>query len=79
MAVKPKYYVIGMALVYEYVILQFLRAHDGSASKKEIYKALGDDTAASRSMIDDRLRMMERFGLVMIDGEEVKIKQKLPS
>jgi len=66
-----------MSVVYEYMILDFLRERGGSASKKEIYRALGDDTAASRNMIDDRLRMMERFGLVIIDGEEVKVKQKL--
>jgi DNA-binding HxlR family transcriptional regulator len=68
-----------MAVVYEYVIHRFLRDRGGSASKKEIYRALGDDTAASRRMIDERLRMMERFGLVIIDGEEVKVKQKLPA
>jgi len=45
----------------------------GSASRDEIYRALGDD-AESRRRIDERLRMMERFGLVVIDGEEVKIK-----
>ena len=62
-----------MAVVYEYVIHRFLRERGGLASKEEIYKALGDDDA-SRRMIDDKLRMMERFGLVIIDGEEVKIK-----
>ena len=45
----------------------------GSALRDEIYRALGDD-AESRRRIDERLRMMERFGLVVIDGEEVKIK-----
>jgi hypothetical protein len=62
-----------MAVVYEYVIHRFLRERGGSASKEEIYKALGDDDA-SRRMIDDKLRMMERFGLVIINGEEVKVK-----
>ena len=67
-----------MAVVYEYAIHRFLRERGGLASKEEIYKALGDDDA-SRRMIDDKLRMMERFGLVIIDGEEVKVKQKLPA
>jgi DNA-binding HxlR family transcriptional regulator len=62
-----------MAVVYEYVIHRFLRERGGSASKEEIYKALGDDDA-SRRMINDKLRMMERFGLVIINGEEVKVK-----
>jgi len=65
--------VIIMAEIYEHAIHKFLREHGGSASKKEIYKALGDDVA-SRRMIDEKLRMMERFGLVTINGEEVKVK-----
>lgn len=66
-----------MAVIYEYAIHRFLRERGGSASKKEIYKALGDDTDASRRMIDERLRMMERFGLIVIDGEKVEAKQTL--
>lgn len=64
---------INIAVIYEHMIHRFLRERGGSASKKEIYKALGDDDA-SRRMIDDKLRMMERFGLVIIDGEGVKVK-----
>lgn len=62
-----------MARVYEHTIHRFLRERGGSASKKEIYGALGDDVE-SRQMIDEKLRMMERFGLIVIDGEEVNIK-----
>jgi hypothetical protein len=65
--------VIIMAEIYEHVIHKFLREHGGSASKNEIYKALGDD-AESRRMIDEKLRMMERFGLIVIDGEKVNVK-----
>jgi len=65
--------VIIISVVYEHVIHRFLREHNGLASKKEIYKSLGDDVA-SRKSIDEKLRMMERFGLVTIDKEEVKIK-----
>ena len=64
---------IDMTVIFEHVIHRFLRERGGSASKKEIYKALGDDSE-SRRMIDDKLKMMERFGLVIIDGEEVKVK-----
>ncbi len=62
-----------MAEIYEYSIHSFLRERGGSASKDEIYRALGDN-AESRRRIDDMLRMMERFGIILIDGEEVKIK-----
>jgi DNA-binding HxlR family transcriptional regulator len=64
---------MNMAEIYEHVIHRFLRERGGSAAKKEIYKDLGDDEA-SRRMIDDKLRMMERFGLVIIDEEEVRVK-----
>ena len=59
--------------VFERVIHSFLREHGESASRKEIYGALGDDEE-SRRMIDEKLRMMERFGLVVVDGGEVKAK-----
>jgi len=62
-----------MAEIYEHAIHSFIREHGGSVLKKEIYAALGSD-AESKRMIDEKLRMMERFGLVVIDGEEVKIK-----
>ena len=62
-----------MIEIYEHTIHRFLREHDGSASRDEIYRALGEDMETRRG-IDERLRMMERFGLVVIDGEEVKIK-----
>ena len=61
--------------IHEHVIHRFLRERGGSASKKEIYGAFGDD-AESRRTIDDKLRMMERFGLIIIDGEEVKISHE---
>ena len=60
-------------VVFEHTIHRFLREQGGSASKKNIYKALGDDSE-SRRRIDEKLSMMERFGLVVIDGEEVRVK-----
>jgi len=59
--------------IFEHVIHRFLTEQGGSASRKDIYGALGDDEE-SRRMIDEKLRMMERFGLVVVDGEEVKVK-----
>jgi hypothetical protein len=67
--------VIVTAGIHEDVIHRFLRERGGSASRKEIYRALGDD-AESRSMIDDKLRTMERFGLITTYGEEVKISHE---
>ena len=62
-----------MPEIYEHAIHKFLREHGGSASKNEICKALRDD-AESRRTIDEKLKMMERFGLVTFDREEVKVK-----
>ena len=70
---RSNHIVKAMAAIYEHTIHRFLRERGGSASKKEIYRALGDNVE-SRQMIDEKLRMMERFGLVDIDGEEVNIK-----
>jgi len=64
--------VMIMAEIYEYVFHKFLREHDGSALKNEIYKVSGDGVASGR-MIDEKLRMMERFGIVTINGREVKV------
>jgi len=55
------------------MIHRFLKDRGGTASRDEIYKALGDDEGRRRN-IDEKLRMMERFGFVIIDGEEVKLK-----
>jgi len=63
-----------MAEIYEYAIHRFLKERGGSASKKEIYEALGVDEK-SKERIDERLAMMERFGLVVIDGDKVRINQ----
>jgi len=61
-----------MAELYESAIHKFLKERGGSASKKEIYKALGVDEESKRK-IDERLSLMERFGLVVIDGDKVTI------
>jgi len=60
-------------MVQEYVIHRFIKGQGGNASKETIYRALGED-AESRRSIDEKLKMMERFGLIIIDGEEVKLK-----
>ena len=62
-----------MSEIYEYMIHDFLMKSGGSASKEEIYRAFGGSTEAKR-MIDEKLRMMERFGIVIIEKEEVRLK-----
>lgn len=65
--------VILISVIFEHMIHRFLKDRGGTASRDEIYKALGDDEGRRRN-IDEKLRMMERFGFVIIDGEEVKLK-----
>jgi len=62
-----------MSQIFEHTIHGFIKKRGGSASKKEIYAALGED-ADSKRIIDEKLRMMERFGLIVIEGDKVKIK-----
>jgi hypothetical protein len=64
---------VAVIAILEHVIHRFLGEQGRSASRKEIYGALGD-AGESRRMIDEKLRMMQRFGLVFVDGEEVKVK-----
>jgi len=61
-----------MSEIFEYKIHDFLRRSGGSASKEEIYKAFGEDIEAKR-IIDEKLRMMERFGLIIILSRKKKL------
>ena len=60
-------------MVQDYIIHRFVRERGGKASKQEILEALGSDEE-SRRMIEEKLTMMERFGIVAIEGEDVRIK-----
>ena len=60
-------------MVQDYMIHRFIREQGGKATKREILEALGSDED-SRRRIEEKLTMMERFGLVIIEGKEVIIK-----
>ena len=62
-------------MIQEYKIHSFIRERGGEATKQQIFETLGNDDESKR-IIEGKLRMMERFGLVIIDGEEVKMKEK---
>ena len=66
---------VFMAEIFEHAIHRFLNEKGGRSSKEKIYEALGND-ARRRKIIDEKLSMMERFGLIIVDGEEVKIKKE---
>ncbi|MEM3028066.1 MAG: hypothetical protein QW220_04995, partial [Candidatus Bathyarchaeia archaeon] len=59
--------------ISEYTIHRFIKERGGTTSKMEIYKALGGD-AESRRSIDEKLRMMERYELIIIDEDKVRLR-----
>ena len=62
-----------MSKTHEHVIWRFIKDHGGRATKQQIFKALGDDEE-SKKTIDKKLRTMETMGIVVIEGNEVRIK-----
>lgn len=59
-------------MVQDYIIHRFIRERGGKASKQEILEALGSDKDSKR-IIEEKLTMMERFGIVVIDGDVVRL------
>ena len=60
-------------MVQDYIIHRFIRESGGKATKREILEALGCDEE-SRRTIEAKLMMMERFGIVTIEGDIIRIK-----
>lgn len=61
--------------IQDYMIHQFLRKNNGKATKKEIFEALGKDDETKR-IVNEKIGMMERFGLVDVKGDLVTIKKR---
>ncbi len=60
--------------IQDYMIYRVIKDRGGNATKKQIFEALGTDDEAKR-IIEEKLKKMTRFGIVMIDEEEnVKIQ-----
>ena len=57
------------------MIHEFLIKNNGKARKQDIIDAFGGDDETAR-IINEKLSMMERFGLITIKGEEVEIKPR---
>jgi len=62
-----------MSKTHEHVIWRFIKDHGGRATKQQIFEALGDDEE-SKKTIEEKLRTMENMGIVMTEGDEVRIK-----
>jgi len=56
------------------MIYRVINENNGKATKKEILEKLGRNKETER-VVEEKLSMMERFGLISIDGELVTIKK----
>lgn len=62
-----------MAEIQDFMIYEVIKGLGGKATKKEIFEALGDDEA--REVIEEKLKRWASFGIVVIEGDEVKISR----
>ena len=65
-------------LIQDHIIYKIIKDQGGSATKKQIFDAFEDDEETKR-LIEERLRVMERFGILTVDGDEVRIEVGRPS
>lgn len=63
---------MGTAGSTDHMIYRFIRDRGGRATKQQIFEALGDD-AGARKAIEERLRLMATYGIVKIEGDEVRV------
>ena len=61
-----------VAAIQDYMIFNVVRDRGGRATKTEIVEALGGGDEVRR-VVEEKLRMMARFGLVVVEGDAVKI------
>ena len=64
-----------MSEVQDYMIHQFLMKNNGKATRQEIIYALGKSAEAKR-IVEEKISMMARFGIVTIDGDLVIMKRR---
>lgn len=64
-----------MSEIQDYMIYRFLMGRNGKASKQEIMNALAKNEEEKR-IVEEKLSMMERFGLIKIEGNRIIIKER---
>ena len=62
-----------MSSIQDFVIYRFIKERNGKAGIREIIKALGKNDEDKRLIIE-KIRTMERFGMLTIEGDTVTIK-----
>ena len=62
--------------ISDYTIYKIIENQGGKTTKKQIFEALEalGGPEAEKRIIEEKLRTMERFGIITIDGDEVTIK-----
>jgi hypothetical protein len=58
--------------IQDYMIYRVIKDRGGNATKKQIFEVLGTDDEAKR-VIEEKLRKMTSFGIVVVEGDNVKI------
>jgi len=62
-----------LSSIQDYMIHRFIKERNGKATLEEILKALSRSKEDER-LINEKIRMMERFGMITVKGNVVTIK-----
>jgi hypothetical protein len=64
-----------MSEIQDYMVHQFLVKNNGKAKRQEVIRAFGENEETKR-IVEEKIMMMARFGIVTVDGDLVIIKQR---
>ena len=62
-----------MSSIQDYMIHRFIKERNGKTTLEEIIKALSK-SEEDKQLITEKIRMMERFGVLTVKGNTVAIK-----
>lgn len=62
-----------MSSIQDYMIHRFIKERNGKTTLEEIIKALSK-SEEDKQLITEKIRMMERFGMLTVKGNTVAIK-----
>ena len=57
------------------MIHRFLMTNNGKATMQQIIEALGK-SEEDKNVVEEKIMMMQRFGIVTVDGDLVTIKRR---
>ncbi len=64
--------VAEIVAIQDYMIYNIVKDRGGKATKAQIAETLGGGDEV-KMLIEEKLRMMARFGLIVVEGDTVKI------